>query len=252
MKHLLLSISFVFIFLSGQAQDAQVNLIEKANQAYNNGSFTEAIDQYQAVVESGYVSAALFYNLGNAYFKSRDIPSAILYYEKALKINPRDEQARFNLNIANSQITDKIEAVPEMFYLRWWKSFTGLFSPGTWARLSIVLFISMMALVTLFTVTQSLGIRRGAFWAGLVVILLMVTSFYVAYQKHYHLTHDNYAIIFTPTVTVKSSPAKNSVDLFVIHEGTKVEILDKVEGWYEIKIVNGSIGWLPNDVLRKI
>jgi tetratricopeptide (TPR) repeat protein len=252
MKHILLSIFFIFFLLPGQAQDAQASLIEKANQAYNNGSFTEAIDLYQAVVDSGFVSAALFYNLGNAYFKSRDIPSAILYYEKALKLDPKDEQARFNLNIANSQITDKIESVPEMFYMRWWKSFTGLFTPGTWARLSIAFFIALLILLTFFIVMRNITARRAVFWAGSIVILMLVISFYVAYQKNYHLSHDNYAIIFTPTVTIKSSPANNSVDLFVIHEGTKVEILDKVEGWYEIKIVNGSIGWLPEDVLRKI
>ena len=252
MKQMLLSMLLVFFFLPGQGQDAQVALIERANQAYNNGLFTEAIELYQTVVDSGYVSAALFYNLGNAYFKSRDIPSAILYYEKALKLDPRDEQARFNLHIANSQITDKIEAVPEMFYVRWWKSFTGLFTPGTWARLSIVLFIIMMTSATLFIVTRNLVARRVAFWSGLVVMLMFLVSFYVSYQKHYHLSHDTYAIIFSPTVTVKSSPAKNSVDLFVIHEGTKVEILDKVEGWYEIKILNGSIGWLPSDAMRKI
>lgn len=91
-----------------------------------------------------------------------------------------------------------------------------------------------------------------AFWTGLIFAIMLITSFYIAYQQYNLQSRNNYAIVFTPTITVKSSPAKNSVDLFVIHEGTKVEITDQVEGWYEIRIANGSIGWLPEDSMRKI
>ncbi len=252
MNRILVSIFIVFILFSARAQDSQFAIIEKANQAYNEGDFTEAVDLYHSVIDSGYVSSALYYNLGNACFKSKDIPSAILYYEKALKLDPKDEQTWFNLNIANSQITDKIEAMPEMFYVRWWKALTGLFSPDIWARTSIVLFLILICLATFFIITKNLILRRVSFWAGLAMVILLVLSFYIAYQKYNQQNNDNFAIVFSPTITIKSSPAKNSVDLFVIHEGTKVEIMDQVEGWYEIRISNGSIGWLPDNTLKKI
>jgi len=252
MNKILVSISIIFILLPAMAQNSQFAVIEKANQAYNDGAFTEAVDLYHSVIDSGYMSASLYYNLGNAYFKSKDIPSSILYYEKALKLDPKDEQIRFNLNIANSQITDKIEEVPEMFYIRWWKALTGLFGPNIWARIAIVLFIIMLCMATIFVITRNMTVRRFSFWAGSAMIILLVISFYIAYQKYNQQNKDNFGIIFSPTITVKSSPATNSVDLFVIHEGTKVEILDQVEGWYEIKIANGSLGWLPQNILRKI
>lgn len=252
MNRVLISISFFLMALLAFTQNSQFALIEKANQAYNEGAFQDAAELYHSVIDSGFASADLYYNLGNAYFKSKDIPSAILYYEKALKINPKDDQTRFNLNIANSQITDKIEAVPDMFYVKWWKGLTGMFGPDTWARLSIALFILALSFVALFVITRNMSVRRISFWSGLVVIVLMFISFYVGYQKFSQQNKDNFAIIFAPTITVKSSPAKNSVDLFVIHEGTKVEIMDQVEGWYEIRIANGSVGWLPGNTLEKI
>ena len=252
MNRLLVTISLVFLVFSAPGQNHQAAIIDKANQAYNEGAFQESAELYQSVIDSGFVSADLYYNLGNAFFKSKDIPSAILNYEKALKINPQDDQTLFNLNIANSQITDKIEAVPEMFYIKWWKSFTGLFNPDSWAILSITLFILAISLVAVFIITRNITMRRIAFWSGLVIIIVMFVSFYISYQKYDQQNKNNFAIIFTPTITVKSSPAKNSVDLFVIHEGTKVEIMDQVEGWYEIRIANGSIGWLPDNTLKKI
>jgi tetratricopeptide (TPR) repeat protein len=252
MRQILLIIPVILMLFQAGAQNPRVSLISQANEAYNNGSFTEAISLYGSVIDSGYVSAELYYNLGNAYYKVKDIPSAILYYEKALKLDPKDEQTRFNLHIANSQITDKIEAVPAMFYVRWWKALSGMFAPDAWARVTIGLLILLIILVTIFIVTRNMAIRRMTFWAGLIFSVLLLTSFYIAYQQYNLQSSDNYAIVFTPTVTVKSSPAKNSVDLFVIHEGTKVEITDQVEGWYEIRIANGSIGWLPMDSMKKI
>ncbi|MEA3477472.1 MAG: tetratricopeptide repeat protein [Bacteroidota bacterium] len=247
-----ISIIVIFTFLVSQAQESQFPVIEQANQAYNAGAYQEAIDLYNDVLKEDYSSAALYYNLGNAYFKINDIPSAILNYEKALKLNPNDQQIQFNLNIANSQIVDKIEAVPDMFYVRWWKDFSKTFSSDDWARIAIGLYLMIILLAAVFIISRSPGLRRISFWAGLATGIMLIISTTISYQKYNQQINDKYAIIFSPTITVKSSPSRSSVDLFVIHEGTKVEITDQVEGWHEIRIVNGSIGWVPQNILKKI
>jgi tetratricopeptide (TPR) repeat protein len=228
------------------------SLVELGNRAYNNANYQQAIENYLSVIDVGYGSAGLFYNLANSYFKLNDIPSAILYYEKALKLNPKDEDINFNLRLANSRIIDKIEPVPEFFLKKWWKQTVHLMGPDQWARLAIAFFVVFLILLSMFIVSRSVTLRKTAFWMGTILLAAFVFSIYTGYYGHLEIKQQHEGIIFTPTVTVKSSPAENSVDLFVIHEGTKVRLLDEVEQWTEIRIANGSVGWIRSEDYQPI
>lgn len=227
-------------------------LVLKGNQAYNEGLYDSAIMVYTNVLDQGFESYELYYNLGNAYFKNNDLPSAILFYEKAKKIAPNIEDVNFNLSIANSMIIDKIETVPELFYKKWWNYFYNAFSEDTWTILSIISWVLLLFFIGLFIIAKTRRVKKLSFYIGLLFLFLTIGTFGLSSQKYYYTKENMEAIIFTPTVTAKSSPTQNSVDLFVIHEGTKVQIMDEIQGWVKIKIRNGSIGWLNVNSLKLI
>ena len=226
--------------------------VAKANKAYSDGFFANAAELYKNVISSGYESVDLYYNLGNACYKMNDYASAILYYEKARKLDPGNEDVNFNLKIANSKITDKIEPIPELFYKRWYRVLVESFSVDKWARTGLVtLFLSLVGLA-FYVISKRLIVRKVGFWIGISLVLVSVFTFLFAWQGYNEILNRKEGIVFSPTVTIKSSPDEKSVDLFVLHEGTKVELLDNIGGWYEIRIVNGSVGWVPGNALEKI
>ena len=253
MKNLVIIISFVLLAASAPAQLAeQERMMEQANQSYSSGDYTLAVTQYESVQGSGYESSGLYFNLGNAYFKLNNIPAAILYYEKAVKLDPTDENIRFNLDLANSRIIDKMEPLPEFFLKTWWKSARDLFSSDRWAKFGIAGFILALISMTLFIISGSIIIRKISFWTGIFLLALMSVSLLFSFSSYREYSRQSSAIIFTPTITVKSSPNEGSVDLFVIHEGTKVVITDLVEGWSEVRLANGNVGWVRTETFRHI
>lgn len=227
-------------------------LLEEANKKYSEDNFDQAIGLYQKVIENGMESAAVYFNLGNAYFKINNMPSAILYYEKAKKLRPNDEDILHNLEIANSRTVDKIENVPEIFYIRWWKNLLYAFTVDDWAVISLVSFGLLFLMLLFFLLTNRYWLKKFSFWLGILFIVVSATTWMLANQKYKTFTEDHQAIVFTPTLTVKSSPSETSIDLFVIHEGTRVQITNHIGEWYEVKIANGSVGWLKENDIRKI
>jgi tetratricopeptide (TPR) repeat protein len=226
--------------------------ISKAGKAYSSGQYSEAAEAYKSVIDGGYESSDLYYNLGNAYFKMQDYPNSILWYERAKKLDPGNENVDFNLNVANTKISDKIDPIPELFYKRWYKNLIFSLSVDTWARLTIIsLFLSLAGFI-LYQISRILFLRKAGFWAGLSLVVISLFFLLFAWSGHYYLTSDDEGIVFSATITAKSSPDDNSTDLFVLHEGTKVVLLDNINGWYEIRIANGSVGWLPHTSLVKI
>jgi tetratricopeptide (TPR) repeat protein len=233
------------------AFDAKASF-DKANQAYAQELYADAAEQYEQIISVGYESAELYFNLGNTYFKLNEIPSAILYFEKAKKLRPNDPDIDFNLKVANTKIVDKIEPVPELFLWQWWRAVYNLFSADAWAKISVSGIILIFILFGFYLFSKILTIRKIAFYAGIVVLFFTLFTFGVAYQKYNLLTSRQEAIVFTPTITIKSSPNPNSVDLFVLHEGSKVSVIERVGEWSEIKIANGSVGWLLTTSLKNI
>ena len=242
-------LSLVFSVKVNAQQNAE-QWFEQANSAYNAGSYDTALMLYDQVVATELESVPLYFNMGNAYYKMREYPMAIYYYEKALKFDPSNEDVRTNLAIANLAIVDKIEEVPQSFIVKGWNGLKNTLSGQQWTVLSLVAFALLMVSAYLFLRSRRMGMRKLGFFVGLVMLVVFALSVLFAAQMKQASLREDHAIIMAPTVTVKSTPNEISVDLFVLHEGTKVEILDQADGWNKIKIANGSIGWLQADFMR--
>lgn len=237
---------FVVCSLSAQSIDSLWN---KANGLYASGMFKEASDIYQNIVNDGSESSDLYYNLANAYYKQSMLGKAILYYEKAYRLNSSDEDIIFNLQFARTQVLDKIDPLPTFFVAKVIQSVKGFFTADGWAVLAIVLFsVALLLILTAYFFTRRLFFRRISFWSGIILIILCIVSVSIASDVE---GRDD-AIIMSPVATIKSSPDASGKDLFILHEGTKVHILDELTGWKKVKISNGNQGWIEAEDLERI
>jgi len=227
-------------------------VVDSANAAYTEGEYYKALSLYDSVYQMGYESASLYYNLGNSYFKTDDIANAILFYERALKLSPQDEDIKGNLEMARQLTLDKIEKVPELFYERWWQRMMNTFNMDGWATLFVISLSVFFVALVFFILSKNVWIRKFSFYSGIIIFLVAGLSMIFSLKQQHEVMDETDAIVFKPSVTVKASPDKKSVNLFVIHEGTKVYILDKLGNWYEIKIDNGSVGWIPQETVEVI
>lgn len=250
MKRLIVLFFLIFSLISFAKTPKQI--FEEANNNYQAQEYSSAVDNYENLLGKGYQSAEIYYNLGNAYFKLNDIPSAILYYEKAKKIAPGDEDIDFNLRIANLQTVDKIEPLPKLFYQEWYESLSRGISSGKWAFIAITCSFISVILLVIFVMIDNSFIKKASFAVGIISIIIMILSIIIGFDAHSYNTKSDTAIIFAESIYVKSSPDGESTKLFMLHEGTKVEIIDDVGEWYEIKIANGNVGWLPINAIQKI
>ena len=250
-KFFYLLVACMLVLSHSKANDVNSRFLE-GNKSYQESDFSKATEIYQSIADEGYASYELYFNLGNAHYKSEHIPSAILYYEKALKLKPGDEDVLINLKLANLQTVDKIEPVGNLFLDTAWERTLNLSSADEWARNCIVLlFIGFILLITYLLAAQPL-LKKIAFFSGLSILVLGCFFWFLAAAQNNRLTNESTAIIFTPNVTVKSAPAGEGTDLFVIHEGVKVALLQQVEDWYEISLLNGNSGWVKANDLEKI
>lgn len=243
------SILLVAFHAAGQSPE---KLASQAADAYNKKQFAEAVKLYTKIIESGYESYPLYYNLANAHFRLEQNTDAILYYEKALKIAPNNEDIVHNIEVVNSKLIDKVEKVPELFYKRWWKNIVNLTDIDTLAIVNILLFTFSLFLLAIYMYLSDILFRKISFWTGIILLFFFGIGVVAASQRNHYMTTQHEAIVYTPTVNIKSSPDENSKDIFVLHEGTKVLLLDEVAEWQEIRISNGSIGWIKSTDLKKI
>jgi tetratricopeptide (TPR) repeat protein len=244
---LLLVISPLLAF----SNDAASALFKKGNDQYTKAQYKEAIASYQKLVDGGYQSVAVYYNLGNSYYKTNDIAPALLYYEKAHKLSPGDEDIRVNIQLANSKITDKIDEVQEFFITKWWHSFILAFSLNTLAVISVLFFLTGSLIFILYRFTGSVTIKKTSFYVAILLLFFgLVTIFIAGRQADYFESHQQ-AIVFSGSVTIKSEPGKGK-DLYVLHDGTKVEILEHNNEWIKIRLVSGSEGWISATDVREI
>ena len=215
-------------------------------QAYTDGKFADASTAWTSIEESGRKSAKLYYNLGNAWFKQGNYPKAILNYERALRLDPSYSDARYNLEFTGNFVQDKIEPVPEFILKSVARKVCYVMSSNVWAVIFLVLLAAALMMGLLFLLGSSVGKRRAGFYCGIVLLLLSAGALsFSAWQKSDSMKTDT-AIVMSPVSSVKSSPSSgSSKDLFVIHEGTKVTILDEVGSWKNISLADGRQGWLP-------
>ena len=194
----------------------------------------------------------MYFNLGNAYYKTGDINNAILSYERAKVLAPHDEDIEFNLKIANQYVVTSIEELPQPFFLRWRQSVVNMYPADSWSLISISAFSVFLILLGLFVFSRKVSIRRISFWVGILVVIFSGSTFSFAAQQKKKIVERNQAIVFCPRVTVKSSPTQTGTDLFLIYEGLKVEITDSLTTWKEIKLADGNEGWLADSCIVKI
>ena len=233
-------------FSAAASGDAYVDsLWNSANQAYMDGRWSDAVTEYELISGMGLESAALYCNTGDAYFKDGNVPMAILYYERALKLDPAYEDARYNLQLLNSTIQDRIDPVPDFILKVWAKDVCYLMNSDSWAVCFLVLLASTLALALLFILGATPAGRRTGFFVGIVTLLLAIASLsFSLWQKNDYMSADD-AIVMRPVTSVKSSPSSEaSTDLFILHEGTKVTILDVVGNWSNIELADGRQGWM--------
>lgn len=224
----------------------------EADSAYARGEFQQAIKDYEALLKQG-ASADLYYNLGNAYYRSENITRAVLNYERALLLSPGDRDIRFNLQIAQAKTIDKIVPESEMFFFTWYRALVNLMSVDGWASVALVSLALVIILLLVYLFSERIWLRKVGFFGGILMLLLFVLSNIFAWQQKQNLLFRKGAIVMTPTISVKSTPASNGTDLFILHEGTKVVITDSsMKDWREIRIADGKEGWIESKHLEEI
>lgn len=250
MNKLIQTLLFVLLFPGVYAMPS--DSLKRANELYANEEYAKAIETYNYLVENDYQSAALFYNLGNAHYKNSELTKALLNYERARLLAPNDEDIQYNLDLLNQFVIDKIEPLPQPFFVKWGAKVRNLFNSNTWALISITAFILTLILIIVYIFSRRLSLKKAAFSIAIITLLLSIFAFGFSSKQKEKLTSYDHAIIFNPTVTVKASPSESGIDLFVIHEGLKVEVLQKLGSWIEIKLQDGNSGWVKTEVLEII
>ena len=216
----------------------------QADSAYQQEQYQQAAQIYEQLLKRG-ESADLYYNLGNAYYRMDDITHAVLAYERALLLSPGDADVRFNLQMARSKTVDKIVPESEMFFVTWYRSLVRLMSVDAWARTAIVALLSAMLLILVYLFAQRIWLRKVGFFGGVLFFVVFLAANIFGFQLQQSLLHRTGAIIIRSAVPVKSTPSQNGTDLFILHEGTRVNIIDDtMKGWREIRVADGKSGWV--------
>jgi tetratricopeptide (TPR) repeat protein len=224
----------------------------EADSAYVHDEYQKAIDGYEALLKKG-VSAELYYNLGNAYYRTENITRAVLNYERALLLSPSDPDIRFNLQMARSKTIDKIVPEQEMFFVTWYRSLINMASVDGWAMIALVCLALAIILALIYLFSDHIWLRKVGFFGAFLMIVVFVCSNIFAHQQKNQLVNRTGAIITESAVTVKSTPAKNGIDLFILHEGTKVTIIDaSMKEWKEIRLADGKEGWIETRQMEAI
>ena len=250
-RTLALFAGLILPMLSFGNDDVQA-LFAKGNSYYAKAQYKEALNTYQQILDDGYQSAAIYFDMGNACYKTDDIPSALLYYEKAHKLAPGDEDINVNIRFANLKTTDKIDEAPEFFLANWWKAFILNFSVSTLSTLSILFVLLGSGVLVIYFFTNSVSIKKSSFYVSMVLFFLGVLTIFVAGMQISYFDGHRQAIIFSSSVVVKSGPVEKSNGIFVLHDGTKVNILDNSNGWLKIRLGNGNEGWIKATDVKEI
>lgn len=244
--------SFVLMILMLMPLSANAITKQNADDEYAKGNYQQAIKDYQEILKTG-VSSEIYYNLGNAYYRTDNITQALLAYERALQLSPGDNDIRFNLQYARSKTIDKITPETEMFFVTWYHSLVNFTSVDRWANTAIVSIVMALLLILVFLFAPQMWARKSGFYGSAVFLLLFAFANLFAFQQKHELETKQGAIVIAPTVNVKKTPAASGTDVFVIHEGTRVDITDRgMKQWRGIKLADGREGWLKTSQIEEI
>ena len=247
MKKVIILLLLLSQQLFSQGKD---ELFEKGNEHYKLANYSEAISSYQEIEALGFISSELYYNLGNCYYKLNQVAPAIYNYEKALLINPLNEDAQSNLVFAKRLTIDAIEELPKTIFQKLDTSLVKKLSYNEWATVAVVFSVLGTVLFLLFYFSYTPSKKRLFFVTSIISFLvLFITSFFTVKEYSYVNTTVE-AIIFSKNTDVKNAPTFNSEKVFTLHEGTKVRVLDTVDNWKKIRIADGKIGWIIADEIK--
>ena len=252
MKRIIILTALLLMSVVGVMAQTSAERWEAGNRAYIEGNYDKAIEEYTAILDGGEYSMKLYYNLANAYFKAGANGKAILYYNKALRIAPSQEDIRHNLALAEAQTKDRIVVIPEFFLNRWLRTLRNSMSCTAWSVLSLVWFGVLLAFGVLFLLASQVRWRKVGFYGALCAFVLFVATTSFAVSSRNDMLSHNEAIVMGTAISVKSSPDRSATDLFVLHEGTKVKVLAEVDEWVEVVIADGKKGWTERKNIEEI
>lgn len=249
MKNMKKFIYLIFLCITPLlAQNSE--FFEKGNTAYNEGEYDDAINYYERILEDGQTSAEVYFNLGNAYYKLNNIAPSVYFYEKALQINPNDQDIRNNLEFARNMVLDDIEEVERTGLSRLWRDIVSILGYNEWAWLAISFSVLFSVFFLIYYFSRRSVFKRVFFSLSMVVLAFAILAVVFAFQQRHYYTSDQYAIIFSEEAEVRSEPTLRSEEIFSLHEGTKVEVLETYQDWIKFELSNGIQGWMDKNHLR--
>ena len=239
--------------VSGNSLNESADIyMQQANDAYQSGNYKDAVELYTKVVDLQYESAILFYNLGNSYFKNAEYARALLWYERARRLEPANEDIIHNISFVQQKLIDKIEILPEFFIVKWWNACASLFTGNQWANISIGACILLVICLLILLLVRILWLRSISIFVAVFALFLTVFSIVFAKKETARYMQHPEGIIMAQVVNVKSTPNEKGADLFVIHSGLKVGITDQLNEWVEIRLPNGEKGWILANLMEEI
>ena len=251
-RFLVLSIVFgIFASVRTSAQTPE-QLFETGNSQYAQNNYEEAIKNYEKVLDAGYESAAVYYNLANANYKLNRIAPSIYNYEKALALKPNDKAIKNNLQFAQNMTVDAITPLPENTFKKWWNQLLGLFTLDGWATLCVVFALVFTVSFLVYYFTAKTSLKRVFFTVSFSALVLGLLSLALAFQAQSNDQNKNFAIVFSQESEVKAAPNLASEQSFILHEGTKVRLLESDENWAMIQLADGKEGWIPKSDIREL
>lgn len=242
---LLSGISFSF----GSQEES---IFQQGNEYYQQKKYDKAIETYDSLVQSGYEGASLYYNLGNSYYKTGKMGYAILYYEKALKLAPGDDDIIHNLSLANLKIIDKVESLPQFFLFQWWEGLLAFFSSSGWTIVTYAFYLLLIFSIGFYFYIKNPLHQKIILMTGVAALLLFLITGALLTIKVNRELNVKKGIIVQNVVNVKLSPDAGSNDAFIVHEGLKVTLEDKVDNWIKVRLQDGKVGWVPKVDLKVI
>lgn len=247
MKNLIIILSFFCWYLGNSQTEA---LFNRATDAYNEGDYQQAISLYDEILENGEHSAALYFNLGNSYYKLNQIAPSIYYYEKALLLKPEDPEIKTNLAYAQNMTLDAIEVLPETGLAKIYQRIMGQLSFDQWAYTSVIFLILFVLGYLAFYFLRYATHKRIAFISSFTFLMVAIVSVLFAFMQFTQFKAEQPAIVFAEVVSVKSEPNNRSGEAFVLHEGTKVNVLEQLNDFKKIQLVDGKVGWVSEEDIK--
>lgn len=243
MKTLLVALSlFIGIGALVEANDVQSTLTDAAEK-YKSGAYEEAETAYYRILNNNVESPELYYNLGNAHYKQQEWAASIWAYKSGLRLAPDSEDLQYNLRVAEKQLVDDITPLPTFFLTSWWHGFVSLLSPTMWAIGAILCMWIGGYCMWQFLLKQPS--QRSSFATGMVLVFGFAVLMCAAGFGSHSLASQQEVVVYASTTHIKSEPNTRSSTLFSLHEGTAAQILSTESNWFEIRIADGNVGWVP-------